>query len=548
MAWIDDIDLLNNAATQGNWTASGFDTPTLNDSASTTPIYLEGSACMWWPLKKGTTNGTVYTNTITGTPTLTNRVCVGFINYPFADISNIPISSIFMRLSSSTTFTTNYVQWDASAQLLAPENIPISGHTPVIGYEDDGTETGTFSGNCESVGWVATTGNDNDGKQGGFDWFFVIGWIGAHSATYSGTYFSGLASEYYDNEGSGLPGQTNRPIAVFSKSGDFYQTNVRLQFGDGASDTANIVVTETAKTVFFNNLHVNHELGYVFVDPASTHEIHFTLSGCVHFWNDQASANNVFTDASNTSIFRVNGCSFSRGGSVSLRAWISDVNTYFTNNTVTSCYQIDPNTILFSGNTISDSSETANTSGAVLLDASGTTRWSNLVFSRGSSSHAIEITATGTYTFTGFSYTDYGANGTDTAVIRNNSGGAVTIDVVGGDTPTYQNGAGSSTTVNNSVTLTITVRDRVTKAAIQNAQTSIRLADSPFTELMNEDTNVSGIATESYNYPGTPQNIVYRVRKSETTDDPRYISQSDTGQITSNGFILDVNLEENTFI
>lgn len=70
--------------------------------------------------------------------------------------------------------------------------------------------------------------------------------------------------------------------------------------------------------------------------------------------------------------------------------------------------------------------------------------------------HAIEITAPGTYTFAGNTFTGYGADGTTDAAIYNNSGGAVTINVAGGgDTPTVRNGTGASTTVNNNVTLTL---------------------------------------------------------------------------------------------
>lgn len=395
MAWIDDIDLLNNAATSGNWTASGFDTPTLNDSAATTPIYLEGSSCMWWPLKKGTTNGYVYTNTISGTPTLTGRVVVGFLNYPFADIDLIPITALSMRLSSATTYTTNYLQWNASTQLLSPENIPISGHTPIVGYEDAGTETGTFNGNAESVGWVATTGNDADGKQGGFDWFLLVGWVGAHSATLTNTFFSGLYSEYYDNDGSGLPGQTSRPIGVLSKSGDFYQSNIRFQLGDGTSDTANLVVSETAKTIFFNNLHANHELGYIFVDPASTYTNSLTLTNCVHFWNDQAAGNEVFDGVANVAVFKLDGCSFSRGGGVALPAHDTDSTTYVKNSKFDDCGPVDVGDILFEDNTVSSNT---STTGAIEMTDTGHNVARTAITGN---TYGMYFAAAGTYTIDG---------------------------------------------------------------------------------------------------------------------------------------------------
>jgi len=74
----------------------------------------------------------------------------------------------------------------------------------------------------------------------------------------------------------------------------------------------------------------------------------------------------------------------------------------------------------------------------------------------GGTGHAIEITAIGTYTFTGNTFTGYGITGSTSAAIYNNSGGLVTINIAGGGTsPTYRNGTSSSTVVNVSVSLEI---------------------------------------------------------------------------------------------
>lgn len=74
--------------------------------------------------------------------------------------------------------------------------------------------------------------------------------------------------------------------------------------------------------------------------------------------------------------------------------------------------------------------------------------------------HAIRVTVPGTYTFTGNTFTgSWGANGSDTAMILNDSGGLVTINVADGDTVTYKNAPGSpenSTVVNANVNVTLT--------------------------------------------------------------------------------------------
>jgi hypothetical protein len=67
-------------------------------------------------------------------------------------------------------------------------------------------------------------------------------------------------------------------------------------------------------------------------------------------------------------------------------------------------------------------------------------------FTSAGSGHAIEITATGTFTFTGNNFTGYGADGSTDAVIYNNSGGHVTLNVSGGAV-TVRNGTGATTDV-----------------------------------------------------------------------------------------------------
>lgn len=68
--------------------------------------------------------------------------------------------------------------------------------------------------------------------------------------------------------------------------------------------------------------------------------------------------------------------------------------------------------------------------------------------------HAIEITQPGTFAFVGNTFEGYDLDGTADAVIYNNSGGHVVLNVSGGDAPTVRNGSGASTTINSLVTLT----------------------------------------------------------------------------------------------
>jgi hypothetical protein len=91
----------------------------------------------------------------------------------------------------------------------------------------------------------------------------------------------------------------------------------------------------------------------------------------------------------------------------------------------------------------------------------------------------------------------YSAN----AAIFNDTGTAITVNVTDGDSPSVRNGTGSTTTVNNTVALTVQVNDsdgdpvEGARARIENTSTGALIAQG--------NTNASGTYTNSsYNYAG----------------------------------------------
>ena len=221
---------------------------------------------------------------------------------------------------------------------------------------------------------------------------------------------------------------------------------------------------------------------------------------------------------------------------------------------------------------------------------------SNAFTGSASTGHAIRITSTAgsPFSFVGNTFTGFGADGSTSAAIFNDSGGAITINVSGGgNTPTVRNGAGASTTINNTVTLKVTVVDANTNP-IPLAQTAI-YKTSDNTQLMNQDTatinagsfvvgvkytiltvgttdftligaasNTVGVAftaTGAGSGTGTASNgvtsvsnfnyvsdtaIYIRVRKSSTDWATKYIPASTTGTITSTGFSATITLTADT--
>lgn len=128
--------------------------------------------------------------------------------------------------------------------------------------------------------------------------------------------------------------------------------------------------------------------------------------------------------------------------------------------------------------------------------------------------------------------------------VYNTCGTALTVTKVGTSDPNEYNPAGSTVTFAGSVDLTVTVVDK-DNVAIFEAQTAIYKSASPYTQLMNEDTNASGVAFESYT-GSTPCDIYVRVRKS-SSGATKYIPSSTTGTIVAEtGYSVKITLQEDT--
>lgn len=134
-------------------------------------------------------------------------------------------------------------------------------------------------------------------------------------------------------------------------------------------------------------------------------------------------------------------------------------------------------------------------------------------------SHDIEITAAGTYTLSGITFESSGADGSLTANILNSSGGAVTLNVVNGSTPTVKNTAGSTTTVVSSVNITITGL---------KAGTEVRVYDS----LSNEVAGIETVSGSSFSFSSTPATIL-NIVIFHVEYDPLYIDSYEVGTVNT---------------
>ena len=118
----------------------------------------------------------------------------------------------------------------------------------------------------------------------------------------------------------------------------------------------------------------------------------------------------------------------------------------------------------------------------------------------------------------------------------------VTLSVVGQSTPSIKEHAdytGSFFLQVNPITLIVTVQDEDTDP-VATAQVAI-YKTSDRTQLMNEDTNASGVAEQAY--AGDSAAIEIRVRKS-STGATKYVPFSTLGQTGTSDYELLVTLKE----
>ena len=124
-----------------------------------------------------------------------------------------------------------------------------------------------------------------------------------------------------------------------------------------------------------------------------------------------------------------------------------------------------------------------------------------------STGHGLEITATGEYTLNDVTWTNFGASGTTEAAIFNDSSGSLTLNIVGGSTPTFRNGTNASTTlVINPSTLTLVgvvsgsevrIYDTTTNEELYGVETTDGITDPAYTYT---DTGVADVVVHNIEY------------------------------------------------
>lgn len=218
------------------------------------------------------------------------------------------------------------------------------------------------------------------------------------------------------------------------------------------------------------------------------------------------------------------------------------------------CAQIDPNAGDLSFSDILESSVTGGGStggGALHWNDSGDpdTKLNDMVISKGAGSHhAIEFgtTAPTTINLTNMTFTDFSATdqqttsvlyfpdkGSDTTWTISHSGTTGTVSY-------YKARPGDTVNISGSVPVSITVYDKYDGLIESGVQTAVYLTTGR-TEVMNEDTDGTGVASDSHT-GATPAEAEVRCRKASSGAD-KFKNYSSIQTIGSGGLTLSVTLE-----
>ena len=161
----------------------------------------------------------------------------------------------------------------------------------------------------------------------------------------------------------------------------------------------------------------------------------------------------------------------------------------------------------------------------------------NVTFIQSGSGHAIELNTATTYNLKNIFFKGYGSNATDTAALDiTASSGTVTINIDGGDTPTYKT-AGASVIINNSVSVRLTILDALNSLPVEGSRVLLTASSggdlTTGTVILSGLSNIEGVIEDSgFNFTN-PQPVVGKVRKGTTT--PLYKQAPISGTITSSG-------------
>lgn len=313
--------------------------------------------------------------------------------------------------------------------------------------------------------------------------------------------------------------ENTRVYGVLIKQGGIFYQSGKFTYG-ATGQVAVTVFKATGITLVFPDNPVKSDfyamigLGAASFPTTVTHDQCTIFSAGAAKWTVTANANSgyVFTNCSLRNILTLTLNSLS---SFSANTVTDSTTLVPTGVTATNCKFQNCAAITLTGTSAAISGGStvghATAINVPFVTTNSLAKISNHAFSNtGGTGHAAEINTAGSYAYVGNTHTGYGADGSSSAAIYNNSGGAVEITISGGgDTPTVRNGAGASTTiVAGAVTVKVTATT-ATGTAIQSAIIHLRASSGagPFPYLASVTITRAGtVATVAHTTHGMATN------------------------------------------
>lgn len=260
---------------------------------------------------------------------------------------------------------------------------------------------------------------------------------------------------------------TNRWGYVTTQDGVLFTLGM-LTIGSGSTE-----FNDSNQTVVFKDSYFAAGFSGITTDLTNS-GTYVTMSSCSYIGRGTITGEDtrpVFTATASSGSLYIDSCSYTNFTNITLNSASTMVSTV-----VNETESLTPGGATIDLTTFNSPAVTTGTAFATTDDLSVFT---DCIFNSGGGGYAIEITATGSYTFIGNQFNGYaGTNGTTgNEVIFNDTGGLVTINIGGGgDTPTYRNGSGASTVVNNNIAVTLTGMKDNTEVRVYSAGTTTELA------------------------------------------------------------------------
>ena len=322
--------------------------------------------------------------------------------------------------------------------------------------------------------------------------------------------------------------------------GGAYQVNGELVFGTGSD--YDIFFKDTDEIVLFQDEQVGTSDYTLTIDGGATTTSSFQMgdkvggrgiSGCTLRSVNYVSSSFIISASEGVDVFKIYGSTFTNASSSYLLE--SGSNREILDTTWSNCGTIYP----YSAGMRYCNIINARLSASMYIDSDVfnviDTSFINPSFA------AIAINETGSYPFNALIFA--GTDGVDKWDVNNLYSGSIEILATDSNVSYVTNSNAGSYNIINTVYLTVNVEDEATNP-IESASVWIA-TDEPAslrTVLMNEYTDITGVAIQPYNYLGL-QDIIVRVRKS-SPGDTRYNNVETVGQIDDGGFTVTVVMSE----